>query len=212
MAKIVSIFMLFVISSIVSNFDLQAGSSINIVVRSVQSADWQAIQDLGVRVYAHHYAITQAEPLKALRQSFAVSVGEEETLLKERSEKLVGYVALAENAVIGYVSFVKTEKPEEVYFKCFMVDPVFQNNGVGRSLLKAAGKAMPNIKKVVVLTKQTNTSACAMYKRFGGQEINSILLRSFLYKDANIQDYAGYEFCGEAISRLFMGSQQPITA
>jgi len=91
-------------------------------------------------------------------------------------------VAKKEDEIVGYVSFNFEKAPEEVFLQLLCVKPLEQKQGIGTHLVNSVLQ-IERVCKVSLVTRRSNSSAIAFYKKLGFEKCLS------LDKKANIDQH-----------------------
>jgi len=172
------------------------------IIRPVQDSDLELVKALAIKTFSVVNQFTTQEQVDALAKVYDVIIAEEQDYLKKNKDNMVALVAAKEDRIIGYFSAHKTNVNSELYARCFMVDPAYQNRSVGKKLLQQCRAILPAIKKVTCLTNKKNNGAQKLYEYFGAKRIENPDWAHHLYSNLKPSDYVGYEFDQKAISRF----------
>jgi len=106
----------------------------------------------------------------------------------EEGEKFFLFVASDDNKIIGFASFKqRLNEPYEVYVDQMAVDPDHWGSLTGKNLLFSICNELPDLKKMLLITRRQNARTIAFYKKHGFTE------SPFIEKGYDQEIYVGYE-------------------
>lgn len=168
-------------------------------LREAQESDFEEIYALCVKTFVHAYKFTTKEQVDLLKKTYDLIIPDELDNLKQNYQTMVATVAVHNNKIIAYFSANLTNNTDEIYARFLAVDPDFQHKNIAKNILKCCRDLLPNLKRVVCLTKKQNIAAQKLYEYFLGKRVEDPAWKCYLYKNLNAQDYIGYEFDESAI-------------
>jgi ribosomal-protein-alanine N-acetyltransferase len=106
------------------------------------------------------------------------TLGEE--MLESELDSLVTkfYVAIINNEVVGYIG--RYELLNEAEILNFVVDETYQRQGIGQMLFNKVEEDLPNLEKMTLEVRESNTKAKNFYTKNGFKQIS---IRKNYYKN-----------------------------
>ena len=89
----------------------------------------------------------------------------EEEWKKEMGNSVV-YVIIKDGKIIGDAAF-EVKSKDHIYGSGLMIDPEYQNQGIGREVLTRFVKELKGVKRIDMTVHPHNSAAIGLYLRFG---------------------------------------------
>ncbi len=114
-----------------------------------------------------------------LEETFLGETLGEEMLESELDSKVTKfYVATINEEVVGYIG--RYELLNEAEVLNFVVDETYQRQGIGQMLFNKVEEDLPNLEKMTLEVRESNTKAINFYKKNGFKQIS---IRKNYYKN-----------------------------
>lgn len=145
---------------------------------------WTVFHRALKKIYEPVFDQLQVKDLDALlREAFDEEVKD----LADPQKDVYFVSASIDGKVVGWASF-NPEGKDEIYIRHMVVDPEYQNRGIGKMLIFKSFEQLPQAKKIVLVTRRINKGALAFYRALGFQEA------SYTHEGLDPKLWVGYEY------------------
>jgi len=105
----------------------------------------------------------------------------------QSSESYRWLSAKVNDHLIGFLLIDMVKGPEEVYLAHLAIDPSYQGRGIASTMIKSLYDQFPKCVRFVVITRQVNEGAKALYHALG------FIPSPYMHEGYSAEMYTGYE-------------------
>lgn len=124
----------------------------------VENVDWAAAERVMADLLKNHFVFDPSKFSEQVVKMFADDICFFVTLKEASSRKTIGFITILMR---------KSYAQGDAKIMSFAVDPAHQNRGLGKLLMSAIFKIMPDVQRIFLCTRVTNEAALKAYRSWG---------------------------------------------
>ena len=174
--------------------------AVSFSIRLATPADLPAVQQFSLNSFTQLSGLSK--PSLMMQVVYSQIFAQEAADMQSMSSSFMGFTAVANNAVVGYLSAQDISPANTVYARWLAVDPAFQNNGVAGALVQALLAVRPSTVNLYLATAKKNAAAQALYVNNGAVVAPQNMWAPYLYTACSPLLFVGYVFNQAALAAL----------